>query len=105
MTEDKKYIQIVQGVGETLGVGSVPVGQLPVIAGSFGVILMLNLFLHWGLFTCFLLGSWTAATGWLVTGDSPHRFLNRLLSRNHEWVRGFEPSRSLLEQQSNDEEE
>ncbi len=100
MAEEKKYTQIVQGVGQTLGIGPVPVEQLPVIAGSFGVIFLLNTLLNWGLFTCFILGTWTAATGWIVTGDSPHRFVNRLFSKNHKWVRGFEPAQSLLEQQS-----
>lgn len=101
---EKKYIQIIHGVGETLGVGPLPVRQLPVIAGSFGAMLILNTFLGWGLFTCFLLGSWAAATGWIVTGDSPHRFSNRLFSKNHDWTRQFEPAVSLLEEQPQEDE-
>lgn len=103
MAEEKKYAQIVQGVGETLGLGPIPVEQLPVIAGSFGVIFLLNMLLNWGLFTCFILGTWAAATGWIVTGDSPHRFHNRLFSKSHKWTRGFEPAQSLLEQQNRSE--
>lgn len=100
---NKEYIQIIHGVGETLGIGPLPVKQLPVIAGSFGVMLVLNTFLGWGLFNCVLLGTWAAATGWIVTGDSPHRFGNRLFSKNHEWTREFEPAISLLEERTQED--
>lgn len=95
--KDTKYIEIVQEVGETLGVGPLPVVQVVIVAGSFSIPILLSSFLNIGLFTCFLLGTWGTATGWLVVGESPYRFLNRLLSRTHDWRRGFEPSKSLIE--------
>jgi hypothetical protein len=97
---DKEYIQIVQGVGETLGLGPISIKQIPIVGGSFGTVMLLNIFLNVGLFTCLLLGTWLAATGWIVIGETPYRFLNRLFSKTHNWIRGFEPTQPLLNQNS-----